>query len=460
MFGRLQYLRSSGRALALAAGGGAVLALGTSNSDVARAAAAAQQLFAWGEASVTSVSLPARPLEVGSLAAHGASAREVAFGSRHAAALDERGQLWLWNGAEGSLRPSSPGPWRLKLGETIASVASTDRDLVLTTARGRALVLADVGEWSAGLSAPAGSLVTLPTPPRALGGDASRRRIVSAACGSEHILLVDNVGALLACGSNRRGQLGLGEEPEAVPSVPEPRLVGGALASRKVTAASCGEEHSVVLTADGSIFAFGDDRFLQLGVRDGSVASIKTQPELRTLPTQLDLFAHLRAGGFPDGIARAPELWRPNLISAGGKHTLVSFCEREQQPGASGRTVLVAYGYGRMGQLGDGQFRHISAPREVRALSGLEEWDEAKQARVPICIRQLAAGAEHSAALLSSGDVMVWGANGYSQQGTGNRVGNPAPARVRALTGTRVGRISCARNSCAAWADASAVVRR
>lgn len=442
----------------LAAGGGAAVAaaaaLGGGWSERAHAAGpppAKQRLFIWGQAAVRVPEAPQAPLEVDALRARGLEARAVAFGVGFTAAADSKGQLWLWRGAHGSVREAAPGPWRVKLGESVAALAATDDALVAVTARGRALLLERVGEWSAAIDAPEGALVAPSTPPRALGGDAARRRIASVAAGAAHVLLVDSAGAVLAFGANGRGQLGLGAATDDAP-VPEPQLVGGALAGRVVASAACGETHSLCVTADGRLFAFGDDRWLQLGVRDGGVPSIKRGPELRAAPAEVDLLAVLRAAGHPPGAAGAePARWRVALAAAGGAHSLVALADER-----TGETCVVACGNGRWGQLGDGQFRHISAPREVKALSGLQEWDEAAGARAPISVRALAAGAEHSAALLSSGDVLVWGANGYSQQGTGSRVGHPAPTRVRALTGLPMGQLACARNSCAAWGAASA----
>jgi hypothetical protein len=426
------------------AGCAAVGVLGWSD-PAAAAAATGQRLFVWGEAGVARESLPAQPLELTALGDAGTAAREVVFGAGFVAALDTKGALWLWFGTQGAARPDGPGPWRVRLPDGGVALAAMSDELVVVTAGGRALLLAEVGAWAAALrETPAGALVAPPTALRTLRGDAARRTIVGAAAGGAHALLWASDGRLLALGEDGRGQLGLGGESRAART--EPALVAGALADAHVVHATCGARHSLALTRDGRAFAWGDDKWLQLGVRDGSVASLKTKIEMVGTPTQLDLPAQLRAAGCSSRLAREPTRWRVSHAAAGGAHTLV--CFREE---GSGKTAVVVCGRGQLGQLGDGQFRHISPPLELKSIGGREEWDDALGARVPISVRALAAGEEHSAALLTSGDVLVWGANGLSQQGTGNRVGQPAPARVRALTGTRVDRIACARHSCAAW---------
>ncbi|KAG8462165.1 hypothetical protein KFE25_011615 [Diacronema lutheri] len=455
-----------GRRLALAAAGAACGAACAAGGAVwgerAHAAAAPppppQRLFVWGQAAVPRAGLPQRPLDVRTLRDAGAAeVRAVAFGGSFVAASDANGELWLWPGAEGSVRDGAPGPWRVRLGERVASLAATDDAIVAVTARGRALLLERVGEWCEAIDAPTGARIAPAAPPRALAGDASRRRVASAAAGAAHILLVCEDGSLLALGANERGQLGLGDAPAGVaiaaaaaaappPLVEHPRLVGGALAGATVVSAACGASHSLAVTADGRLFAFGDDRWLQLGLRDGGVPSIRRGPEMRAEPVEVSALGALRAAGHVSDAAREPERWRVACAAAGGAHSLIALRDAR-----SGATRLLACGNGRWGQLGDGQFRHISAPREVKGVRGLEEWDEAARARVPITVRALAAGAEHSAALLSSGDVLVWGANALSQQGTGGRVGNAAPSRLCMLTGVPMGGLTCARNSCAAW---------
>lgn len=442
-----------------AACGAAAATLGAAWGERAQAApspaASPQRLFIWGQAAVPRASAPQPPLEIEALRARGVEVRSVAFGSGFSAATDDKGQLWLWLGAQGSIREDAPGPWRVKLSERVTALAATDNSIVAVTSRGRALLLERVAEWSAAFNVPAGDFVTPAAPPRVLAGDASRRRIVSVAAGGSHALLLDDGGRLLAFGANGRGQLGLGGEPsEADAPVLEPRLVGGALAGRTVVTAACGERHSLCVTDEGRLFAFGDDRWLQLGLRDGGVPSIKRGPEMRAAPVEVDVLAVLRAAGHVSDASREPERWRVALVAAGGAHSLVALRSE-----TTGETCVVACGNGRWGQLGDGQFKHISAPREVKGMHGLEEWDERTGSRIPISVCALAAGANHSAALLSTGDVLAWGDNALSQQGTGSRVGSPAPARVRALTGLPMGHLTCARNSCAAWSAAAEAAR-
>lgn len=87
-----------------------------------------------------------------------------------------------------------------------------------------------------------------PTPVKAL----ESVRVTKAACGKTHTLFLTSGGEVWACGSNKFGELGLGKTSE---SENAPKQIG-ALGS-KVVDIGAGEEFSVIVTEDGSVFSFG-----------------------------------------------------------------------------------------------------------------------------------------------------------------------------------------------------------
>ena len=90
----------------------------------------------------------------------------------------------------------------------------------------------------------------------ALGGVHVRN--VSA--GFSHSLVVTEEGTLYAFGEGNNGRLGHGH----LGSEHYPKVVD-ALRHERITAAAAGGEHSLALTEDGSVFAWGDNEFGQLG---------------------------------------------------------------------------------------------------------------------------------------------------------------------------------------------------
>ncbi|GAA5916794.1 hypothetical protein JCM6882_004169 [Rhodosporidiobolus microsporus] len=81
-----------------------------------------------------------------------------------------------------------------------------------------------------------------------------RQRIVGAAVGRGHTVLVTKEGEAWTAGWNVVGQCGHPESSEHISSF---KRVKGALADEKVVAASCGTMHTLFLTAKGEVYAVG-----------------------------------------------------------------------------------------------------------------------------------------------------------------------------------------------------------
>lgn len=87
----------------------------------------------------------------------------------------------------------------------------------------------------------------------------------AAFCGAYHTFLLTESGNVYACGLNNMGQLGLGSLDTPYTGVP---LLIPTLEGRGVVSLSGGEHHSLALTEDGDVYAFGrgDNNQLGLGV--------------------------------------------------------------------------------------------------------------------------------------------------------------------------------------------------
>ncbi|XP_066480523.1 protein RCC2-like [Tiliqua scincoides] len=86
------------------------------------------------------------------------------------------------------------------------------------------------------------------------------RTVVSGPCAA-HSLLITTEGKLWSWGRNDKGQLGHGDTKRV--DAPKPVEV---LSSETVVLAACGRNHTLVLTESGSIFAFGENKMGQLGL--------------------------------------------------------------------------------------------------------------------------------------------------------------------------------------------------
>ncbi|HEY9053396.1 MAG TPA: hypothetical protein VIO60_01115 [Rectinemataceae bacterium] len=207
------------------------------------------------------------------------------------------------------------------------------------------------------------------------------KSIAAVASGYGHSMMLTATGTLLAWGDNFCGQLGDGTVDERH----TPILVENLPASTIVSIAA-GNFHSLALMDDGSLWAWGANGSGQLG--------IGTQYSDQPYPMKV-----LGFGGL--GVA---------AIAAGADHNLAIASDGS----------LWAWGANSSGQLGDGTTVDKYTPVRVAGLQG----------RTAAAI---AAGHAHSLALLSDGSLLAWGANASGQLGDGTTTARKTPVNVGAV---------------------------
>jgi alpha-tubulin suppressor-like RCC1 family protein len=254
---------------------------------------------------------------------------------------------------------------------------------------------------------------TLVTLPGATGG------VVEAAAGCFHTLALTSTGQLYAFGHNSSGELGYersagpGENAHPTPTlVTLPGQVGGVV---QIAAGGAGTGgFTLALTESGQLYAFGDNRFGQLGFAENSGPGPNPSENAHPIPTLVTLPGE-------DG----PVV----QVAAGNFHSL-ALTESGQ---------LYAFGSNRFGELGNttnnGNEEANPTPTPV-ALPGA-------RAR----IARIAAGYEDSFALTSAGQLYAFGWNYYGQLGRQANVGNspasnPAPTQVAMPGGAAVATVA------------------
>eukprot|EP00854_Cymbomonas_tetramitiformis_P014548 gene14548-17196_t len=101
-------------------------------------------------------------------------------------------------------------------------------------------------------------------------------KVVHAACGQMHTVVVTHQGTLASWGAAEFGQLGHGEAVGV--ELPHPRIIKGT-AELRFAQVACGAQHTLALTTSGHVFAFGQGTFGALGLGD---------EENRFVPTRLE----------------------------------------------------------------------------------------------------------------------------------------------------------------------------
>jgi len=213
---------------------------------------------------------------------------------------------------------------------------------------------------------------------------------VGLACSDEHGLLVTDAGEVLAWGIDASGRLGQGAEataPPAVVHVPRPVLGLQGVTVKKV---ACCASHSLAMTIDGDLYAWGSAANGVLGLTTEQVAKLPC-----------------------DAATGAP--YSARAIKVEGFHgPLTKYRVRDI---ACGNTFNVAccvggmsysWGSSKMGCLGNGDAKKlVPTPTEIEALRGQK-------------IAQVDAGQSHVLALTESCDVWAWGSAEFGKLGVGD----------------------------------------
>ncbi|ELT97775.1 hypothetical protein CAPTEDRAFT_180059 [Capitella teleta] len=207
-----------------------------------------------------------------------------------------------------------------------------------------------------------------------------KKNIVSFAYGSgPHVLATTNAGEVYSWGHNGYCQLGNGSTNQG----PTPTPVTSSLLGKRITAIACGSHHSMALSSEGEIFAWGQNNCGQVG--SGTTSNQPT----------------------------------PRKVTAciGSKKCISIACGQTSSIAAFDTGEVFGWGYNGNGQLGLGN--NINQPNPCR-LVVLNN----------VFITQIACGYAHTLGLTDEGSLYAWGANSYGQLGTGNKANMISPVRI------------------------------
>ncbi|XP_028577631.1 RCC1 and BTB domain-containing protein 1 isoform X3 [Podarcis muralis] len=206
------------------------------------------------------------------------------------------------------------------------------------------------------------------------------KRIRSLSYGSgPHVILSTEDGEVYAWGHNGYSQLGNGTTNQGV----TPIQICTNLLIKKVIEVACGSHHSIALSSDGDVYAWGYNNCGQVG--SGSTAN---QPTPRKVSNCLQTKVVV-------GVA----------------------CGQTSSIAVVDNGEVYGWGYNGNGQLGLGNNGNQLTPCRVAALQGL-------------CVMQVACGYAHTMVLTDEGLLYAWGANTYGQLGTGSKSNQLSPVQI------------------------------
>ncbi|KAL2842351.1 hypothetical protein BJY01DRAFT_236032 [Aspergillus pseudoustus] len=272
---------------------------------------------------------------------------------------------------------------------------------------------------------------------------------VTAICGGlEHILLLTSSGRVFSAAASTEnfpafGQLGIpglawATRPKGpVDACHEVRTPPGS----KVSQIAAGDYHSLLLTKEGDILAFGDNSFGQLGKQFDPSLSFSDRP----IPVPV---RELYRG--------EPLLPKVTGVAAGGANSFFTVDVQHAAEDVKGVGKVTSdvwtCGRGIWGALGNGKWTHLQdQPTKLKALSGLVEFNEATNKLTPIRLNDISVGTTHVSAVLGNQthldrrssstldktddaglDVLWWGGNEHFQLGTGKRSNLSKPTHINA----------------------------
>ncbi|ETR71995.1 MAG: hypothetical protein OMM_02059 [Candidatus Magnetoglobus multicellularis str. Araruama] len=360
--------------------------------------------------------------------------RQVACGYHHNIAIKNDWTVWAWgfNGA-GQLGDDTQSPHNLPtqvkgrdgigwLTDIIAVAGGSQHSVALS---GDGHVLAwggnDYGQLGNGTGA--SSFV----PVYVLNEDnLPFEDVIAIASGTNHVLLVTENNELWAWGNNENGQLA----NSVALSYNRPIRVAGLPSSHRIVQTAAGYAHSLVLLDNGEIWAWGDNTFGQLGIGD-SVSAMNPTQVVQEDGTPLTNIVSIAAGAFHSlALSNDGTIWAfgSNQEGQGGNGGLshISIPAKVQHPengmplaniariaagtdhslAIQNNGVVWAWGNNKQGQLGDGTKDNHHLPQIIRGTD--LQLDQ---------IISVDAGKHHS--VLHAGDIWAWGANYSFQLGTG-----------------------------------------
>ncbi|XP_073878121.1 RCC1 and BTB domain-containing protein 2 isoform X11 [Macaca fascicularis] len=208
----------------------------------------------------------------------------------------------------------------------------------------------------------------------------SGKKIASLSYGSgPHIVLATTEGEVFTWGHNAYSQLGNGTTNHGL----VPCQISTNLSNKQVIEVACGSYHSLVLTSDGEVFAWGYNNSGQVG--SGSTVN---QP----IPRRV-------TGCLQNKVV---------VTIACGQMCCMAVVDTGE---------VYVWGYNGNGQLGLGSSGNQPTPCRVAALQGIR-------------VQRVACGYAHTLVLTDEGQVYAWGANSYGQLGTGNKSNQSYPTPV------------------------------
>ncbi|CAB1329490.1 unnamed protein product [Coregonus sp. 'balchen'] len=280
--------------------------------------------------------------------------------------------------------------------------------------------------------------------------------VVSGPCAA-HSLLITTEGKLWSWGRNEKGQLGHGDTKR----LEAPKLIE-ALADEVVVAAACGRNHTLALTEGGTAYSFGENKLGQLGQGNQTDAVLSPapiqydgQPLVKVacgaeFSMVVDCKGNLYSFGCPeygqlghnsDGkfIARAQRI-EFDCETVARRVAIFIEKSKDGQLILDSQKRVFSWGFGGYGRLGHTEPKDEMVPRLVKLFDFPGRGAS-----------QIYTGYQCSFAVNEMGGLFFWGVTNTSREST------MYPKAVQDLCGWKVRSLACGKSSIVIAADDSTI---
>eukprot|EP00742_Colponemidia_sp_Colp-10_P010299 GILJ01011305.1.p1 GENE.GILJ01011305.1~~GILJ01011305.1.p1 ORF type:complete len:1240 (-),score=152.36 GILJ01011305.1:102-3821(-) len=325
---------------------------------------------------------------------------KIASGTSHTLVLTDGGEVWAWG-------DSSQG--QLGLGEHVMSsrqpvplsYLADVRVNIIACGHAHSAAVSEDGDlytWGEGGCGRLGTgdQVDYAYPTRL--GKLDTVQYIEAACGHQHSAAVGMAGELYTWGRGAFGRLGHGDEQNTLSA----KIVTG-IQGFPVSKVALGHSHSLAVTREGELYAWGD----------GGDGRLGHMPDPRTLVTS--------------------NVWKPRrVMELAGRTVIAVACGERHSAVVTENGQVFTWGRGDFGRLGHNNHKSVAEPLLLSALADR-------------FITQIACGTTHTAAVDEQGCCYTWGdgAGGALGHNAISDVVKPQPIAVLEKFQQKVLSVSC-----------------